>query len=162
MPQTCSICKNKNRELIEAALLGSEPLRAIASRESVSKSALVRHRAGHLPAAGVKAAAAKEEISGGKWLEQLTGLYRETVSILREARTAGSTKDNTLALKAIARAEKLLVLGNQLLGQLNEGAVVDIAATPEWQGLRVSILLALEPYPAARIAAAGAIKNAGA
>src|ERR1700680_476624 len=121
MPQTCTICKNQNREQIEAALLGTESLRAIAAGCLVSKTALVRHKADHLPAAIVKAAAVKEEINGGKLLERLTALNRETASILREARTAG-TKDNELALKAIARVERQLLLEGQLLAELNEGA----------------------------------------
>jgi hypothetical protein len=161
MPQTCTICKNPDREPIEAALLGTESLRAIAARWSVSKSALVRHRADHLPAAIMKAAAVQEVISGGRLLDRLTALNRETLSILREART-GRTKDSPLALKAITRAEKQLELEGRLLGELNESTTVDLIATQEWQTLRVAILLAIEPYPAARAAVLGAITNVGA
>ena len=104
MPNTCTVCKHPSRDAINAALLGPDSLRKIAARWSVSKTALLRHKAAHLPAAIVKAAAVKEEISGGKLLDRLTTLNRETASILREARTA-ETKDNQLALRAIARAE---------------------------------------------------------
>ncbi len=158
MPQTCTICKNQNRDAIEMALLGTESSRAIAARWSVSKSALLRHKADHLPAAVVKAVAVKEEINAGKLLERLTALYLETASILREARTAG-TKDNQLALKAIARAEKQLSLYGQLLAELNAGPTVDITLAPEWQRLRMAIVLALEPYPEARAAILEAIKS---
>src|SRR5579862_4257405 len=119
MPRTCTVCKNPNREEIEADLLGTESFRATAARWSVSKSALLRHKEHHLPAAIVKAAAAKEEIHGGKLLERLTELNRETALILREARTA-STKDNQLALKAIARVERQLVLEGQLLAEMKD------------------------------------------
>ena len=158
MSQTCTICKNQNRESIEAALLGTESLRKIAARWSVSKSALLRHKAQHLPAAIVKAAAIKEEISGGKLHDRLMALNRETASILYEARTA-DTKDNQLALKAIARAEKQLVLEGQLLTQLNEDPAVDLTQAPEWLTLRAEILLALEPHPAARAAVVKALEN---
>jgi hypothetical protein len=125
----------------------------------VSKTALLRHKADHLPATIVKAAEVKEAISGGSLLDRLTALNQETASILREARTAGLTKDSPLALKAIARAEKQLELESRLLLELNQGASVDLTQTPEWQSLRSAILLALEPYPAARAAVLEAIKS---
>ena len=95
-------------EAIDAALLSTDSLREIAARWAVSNRPHTAQRA-HLPTAVVKAAAIEEVISGGKLLERLKELNRETASILREARTAG-TKDNQLALKAIARAEKQLEL----------------------------------------------------
>lgn len=158
MPQTCTICKNQNREAIEAELLGTESFRAIAVRWSVSKSALLRHKADHLPAAILKAADLKEEIHGGKLLERLTELNRETALILREARTT-STKDNQLALKAIARVERQLLLEGQLLAEMKEDPAVDLTLAPEWQNLRAAILLALEPHPAARAAVLKAIER---
>jgi hypothetical protein len=156
----CSVCGHNDRDAINAALLGTESFRKLAARWSVSKSALLRHKADHLPAAVVKAVAVKEEINGGKLLDRLTAINRETTSILREARTAG-TKDNQLALKAIARVEKQLVLEGQLLRELNEGSTVNITLAPEWQNLRGAILLALEPHPAARAAVVEAIKSEG-
>ncbi len=159
MPNTCSLCKHPSREEIDAALLGVESLRKIAARWAVSKSALLRHKAAHLPAAIVKAAAAKEEISGGKLLDRLTTLNRETTSILREARTA-ETKDNQLALRAIARAERQLLLEGKLLAEMKEDpATVDLTLAPEWLTLRAAILLALEPYPAAQAAVVKALES---
>jgi hypothetical protein len=162
MSRTCTICKHPSREEINAALLGIDSLRKIAARWSVSKTALLRHKAAHLPPAIVKAAAVKEEISGGKLLDRLKTLNRETASILHEARTA-DIKDNQLALKAIARAERQLLLEGQLLAELNEDpAAIDLTLTPEWLTLRMAILLALEPYPAARAAVLEAISSEGA
>jgi hypothetical protein len=160
MSRTCTACKHPNREEINAALLGTDSLRKISSRWSVSKTALLRHKAAHLPEAIVKAAAVAEEISGGKLLDRLTTLNRETASILREARTA-DTKDNQLALKAIARAERQLLLEGQLLAELNGDPAVDLTLAPEWQNLRTAILLALEPHPAARTAVIAAIEREG-
>ncbi len=159
MPRTCTICKHPSRDEINAALLGADSLRKIAARWSVSKAAVLRHKAGHLPASIVKAAAVQEVISGGNLLERLTTLNRETASILLEARTAGRTKDNPLTLKAIARAERQLLLEGQLLAEMNEGAAVDLTQTAEWQNLRAAILLALEPHPAARAAVLEAIRS---
>lgn len=158
MPQPCSICKNQNREAIEADLLGTESSRTIATRWSVSKSALLRHKAGHLPKAILKAAAAKEEFRGNNLLERLKELHRETSLILREARTAGK-KDNSLALKAIARFERQLLIEGQLIAEMKEDPAVDLTLAPEWQNLRAAILLALEQHPAARAAVLQAIER---
>jgi hypothetical protein len=160
MSRTCTVCKHPSRDAINAAILGTDSLRTIAGRWSVSKTALLRHKADHLPVAIVKAVGVQEVISGGRLLDRLTALNQETLSILREART-GRTKDGPLALKAITRAEKQLELEGRLLGELNESTTVDIVATQEWQTLRLAILRAIEPYPAARVAVLGAITDAG-
>jgi hypothetical protein len=156
MSRTCTICSHESREAINAALLGSESLRGIAGRWSVSKTALLRHKADHLPATVVRAAAAVEEVSGGKLLERLTALNRETAAILREARTGN---DNPLALKAIARAEKQLEFEGRLLGELHANATVNVTLMPEWQDLRAKILRALDPHPVARLAVLNAIRE---
>ena len=157
MSRTCTICKHPSRDEINQALLGNESSRSIAGRWSVSKTALLRHKAGHLPAAVVQAAAAEEQVSSGKLLERLTALNRETASILREARTAN---DNQLALKAIARVEKQLEFEGRLLAKL-ESATDSVTMLPEWQDLRLEILKALEPHPAARQAVVRAISRSG-
>jgi len=158
MSRTCIPCKHPDRDAIDAALLGTESLRKIAARWSVSKSALLRHKAAHLPTAIVKAVAIEQEITGSKLLDRLMLLNRETASILQEARTA-DTKNNQLALKAIARAERQLLLEGQLLAEMKEDPAVDLTLAPEWQNLRAAILLALEPHPAARAAVLKALAS---
>jgi hypothetical protein len=162
MSRTCTICNHPEREEINVALLGPDSFRKIAARWSVSKTALLRHKADHLPAEIVRAAAVKEEISGGRLLDRLTTLNQETTSILREARTA-ETKDNQLALKAIARVERQLLLEGQLLAEMKEDpAAVDITLAPEWLTLRAAILQTLELHPAAKAAVIEAIGSDGA
>ena len=51
MPRTCSICSHADRLDVEAALRARTPLRTIGARWSVSKTALLRHRAAHVPPA---------------------------------------------------------------------------------------------------------------
>lgn len=48
MPRACSICTHPDRLAIKVALRGGTPLRTIAARWSVSKTALLRHRDAHL------------------------------------------------------------------------------------------------------------------
>jgi len=48
MPRTCSLCTHPDRFEVEAALRAGTPLRTIAARWSVSKTALLRH-SGYAP-----------------------------------------------------------------------------------------------------------------
>jgi hypothetical protein len=127
----------------------------------VSKTSLLRHKADHLPARLVEAAAAAAVAEGDTLLDRLKHLSAETAAILSEARTEGS-KDNHLALKAIGRAERQLELMRRLLGEFQAGGSVNLEGSLEWQELRTAILLALEPFPDARLAVARAVKNVGA
>jgi len=136
-------------------------MRTIAARYQVTASALQRHKTAHLPVTLANAAAVADAVEGSNLLDRLKTINRETAAILREARTGGS-KDNGLALKAIARAEKQLELEGRLLGELNEAPTVNVLLTPEWTTVRAAILKALEAHPAARMAVAGALTNAGA
>ena len=47
MPRACSICVHPNRLAVEIALRRGTPLRTIAARWAVSKTALLRHRDAH-------------------------------------------------------------------------------------------------------------------
>ncbi len=161
MPQICTICSHPQRPEINAALISSESrLRNIAARFTVSTGALQRHKANHLPASLVKAAEIADVIEAGTLLNRLKALNHETAAVLREARATDS-KNNELALKVIARLEKQIELEGKLLGELQEGSTVNVILSSEWLALRSAIMAALEPYPAARLAVSGAVKNAG-
>lgn len=161
MPQNCTICRHDNRGEIDEALLAGEPFRNIAKRYGTSPTALFRHKQKDLPAAMVKAVEVAEVVQAGNLLDRLRELNQVTAAILREARTEGS-KDSELALKAITRAEKQIELEGRLLGELNEGNTLNVVISPEWVRVRTVILQALMPYPAARLAIAEALQNAGA
>ena len=47
MPRPCSLCTHPDRLAIETALRSALPLRTIADRWAVSKTALIRHRQRH-------------------------------------------------------------------------------------------------------------------
>lgn len=161
MSRTCTICANQQHEEINLALVSRESMRTIAARYRVTPSALQRHKTAHLPVTLAKAAAVADAVESSNLLERLKTINRATAAILREARTDGS-KDNGLALKAIARAEKQLELEGRLLGELNERSTVNVLLTPEWTTVRAAILKALEGHPVAKMAVAEALTNAGA
>jgi len=165
MARTCTICTHSDREAIDGALLRKDSMQTIAARWSLSKPVLMRHQA-HLPSSLAGPAPMPEvlevkESGAVSMVERVKALSSETVAILRDARAADS-KDNELALKAIALIEKQIELEERLLGELKEGSAVDVTASSEWQNLRGVILKALAPYPVAQMALLGALKNAGA
>ena len=151
MPRTCTICTHPDRAAIDVALLDGAPFRHIAARYRVSTGALQRHRLDHLPASLTKAAGVAEEATATGLLARLRTLNAETADVLKQAKCSA---DHALRLKAIARAEKQIELEGRLLGELHEGATVNVLLAPEWLVVRSVLLAALAPYPEARRAVA--------
>jgi len=81
MPRTCSICGHPDREAIEKALLGPDSFRVIAGRFHVSRSALERHKAAHLPTAMVQAQAADNALVEFGVLNELKFVYGRAVML---------------------------------------------------------------------------------
>lgn len=128
MPRTCTICRHAQREEIDQALLAAEPFRNIAKRYGTSPTALFRHRQKDLPTALLKARQVAEVVSAETLLDRLKSLNEETAAILREARAAGS-RDNELALKAIARVERQLEFEARLLGELSSTTNIGVGVS---------------------------------
>ncbi len=146
MPRTCTACSHPERKDIDGALVAGETLRDIARQYRVGKDVVARHKEAHLPGLLIKAREIEEVADADTLLSRLRDLNRETSAILKEARTKGS-KDNDLALKAIARVEKQIELEARLLDVLNDRPVVNILVSPQWLQLRTTIVGALEAYP---------------
>lgn len=160
MPRSCTICSNESREAMDQALVGGTALSEVAALFRVSDDALSRHKANHLPATLAKAHEVEEAASADNLLSRLRELNRETAAILKEARTKGS-KDNELALKAIARVEKQIELEGRLLGELYDRPQVNLYLSPEWLEVRAVIIAALAPHNEARHAVLGALERTG-
>jgi len=62
---------------------------------------------------------------------------------------------------AIREARGNIELLAKLLGELDERPVINLVAAPEWIQIRTAILVALQPYPEARVTVAEAL-DAGA
>jgi hypothetical protein len=161
VPRACTICAHPERDALEAAMVAGETLRDIARRFRVGKDAAARHKADHLPERLAKAHEVEEVADADTLLSRLRSLNRETAAILKEAREEGS-KDNELALKAIARVEKQIELEGRLLDVLNDRPQVNILVSPEWLAVRGALLDALSPYPEARASVAGSLLELGA
>jgi hypothetical protein len=156
MPRTCTVCAAGARAEIDRALVAGEPLRTIADRWSVSKTALIRHKAEHLPVKLAKAQEAEEVAQADDLLDQVRGLQMRTLDILEAAE---ESRQHRTALAAIREARSNLELLAKLLGELDERPQVNILISPEWLELRAVIVGALEPHPDARGAVLRAIEG---
>lgn len=150
MPR-CTVCGHPDREAVEAALVAQRGLRDIAGQFRLSKSALERHKANHLPATLVKAQHAEVVADADSLLSQVRDLQRKALAILAKAEAAGELRT---ALQAIGQARGNLELLAKLLGELDDRPQVNVLLAPEWQAVRSALLAALGPFPEARAAVA--------
>ena len=125
MARKCSVCIHEKRREIEKGLLSGTALRNLSASYGMSPTSLFRHAKSHIPAALVKAKQVVEEIKAETLFDRLREINSEARAILEEAR-AGGSKDNDLALKAIARIEKQLELEARLLGELDESTKIAV------------------------------------
>ncbi len=154
MSRVCTICTHPERALIDAALVRSEPIRDIAGRFGIAKSAVARHKADHLPASLVKARDAVEVTDADKLLRDAGALRAKAISLLLAAERSG---DIRTALAGVREARGCLELLAKLLGELRDGPDINITISPAWVNVRAEIVGALASYPEARFAVAGAL-----
>jgi hypothetical protein len=154
VPLPCSICIHPERGEIDRSLARQGGYRKVAQRYGVTPWSLLRHEENHLAAELVKAAEATSIADAINAVEQFKAINAATIGILADARKRG---DAELALKAIARVEKQIELQARLLGAISDAPTINILVAPEWLGVRAVLLAALQPYPEARAAVAGAL-----
>ena len=151
----CTVCDHPERDAIARALVGGASLGDVAARfGGLSKSAVGRHAAQHLPATLAQSARAAEVARADTILERLAEITKVTRAILADAYRS---RTHALALQAVARLERQLELEARLLGELRDGPTVNVVLTPEWARAIGVLLAALAPYPEARVRAADAL-----
>ena len=116
MALKCPVCHHVSRDAIERSLIHGEPMRDVAGRYSISKSALHRHRNAHLPKALVKAQEAKEIVRSESLLEETEVLIEHGYRILAEARAAG---EHRTALSAMREIRGCLELLGKVTGEID-------------------------------------------
>jgi hypothetical protein len=112
-----------------------------------------RHKA-HVPAALALARDAADAAHGDDLLAQVRSLNDKALSILRQAEADG---DLRVALQAVRESRGTVELLARLLGELQDGATVNVLVSAEWTTVRTVVLQALAPYPEARLAVSQAL-----
>ena len=151
MPRRCSICHHECLEEINRALVEGVAFPALVAKYRVSKDALSRHKANHLPATLAKAQEAQEVAQADDLLNQVRSLQSRTLTILEAVEASGEYRT---ALAAIGEARRNLELLGKIAGELDERPVVNVLVSTEWVSIRTTVLEALSPYPQARAAVA--------
>ena len=105
----CSICNHPDRTAIDKALVTrSASMRDIAGQYGVSRSALSRHKANHLPRlveAAKASEAAQAVTSGAALIDELDRLLNRALAILEAAEGSGQLR---VALQAIREARETI------------------------------------------------------
>ncbi len=160
MARKCIICTHKKKAEIDKDIIAGDSLLIIARRYNISKGAVQRHRGNHVPA--LLAKAIQDELTdlarGSDLLGQTRELLLQAQTITTEAQETG---DLRTALTGIGRVKDLLELLMKVTGELtNENQTqINIFTGPAFVDMRTRLLIALEPYPEARQAAAQALQE---
>ena len=147
MPRRCSICHHEGLEGINRAFVEGIAFPVLAAKYRVSKDALSRHKANHLPATLVKAQEAREVARADDLLDEVRSLQARALTILDRAERVG---DLRTALGAIREARGNLELLAKLMGQIDKRPQVHLHLSQEWLELRATIVEALEGHQEAK------------
>lgn len=154
MAPRCTVCSHAESEAINIALVADgASLRDIAGQYQLSKSAVERHKAEHLPSIMVKSKQAGDIAQAEHLLTEANRLYRVATTIMDK----NLAKKPETALRAVQAAGRILELLGELMGEINRNPSVNILVAPQWLTVRTALLQALAPYPDARAAVASAL-----
>lgn len=149
MPRTCTICRHKRHEQINAALIAGEPFRDIARQYRTTKDALTRHKEEHLIETLTKAREARDLTNAENLLTQLNDLAEDARRIKLKCEQSNDYRTALMGIRELVRIVELLA---EMQGKLSRAAQVSILLAPEWLTLRLAILRALDSYPDAKAA----------
>ncbi|MFA6364257.1 hypothetical protein [Methanoregula sp.] len=127
----CSICADKARKKIDAALvMEGATIRGIAAKFRVSEDALARHvKNGHVLERIAKAQKAQDIVEADALLNEILEIQQHQKTIFQEARDRTiegfKAPDNKLALEALRDQSKIVELKGKVLGSF----VKDVAKT---------------------------------
>ena len=99
MPRHCTVCAHPERPAIDHALIAGDAAQRISDRYcSLSRPAIQRHKAEHLPQTMVKAKESEDVGHAIDVVKQLKAINGASLQILNEAGLAGNSE---LVLKAV-------------------------------------------------------------
>jgi hypothetical protein len=114
----CSICIHQQKHKIDMALLLSHmSLRDIGGQFHVSKSALGRHQAYHIPSDLVKSKKANEVVRADSLIDQLFNLKRNAQRVTLTAESDGDLKT---ALSGIREQSRIIEILAKMQGEIQQ------------------------------------------
>ncbi len=156
MPRTCTICAHEQSDAIDRALVLGLPNRRIAAQHGVTEQAVRRHKDNHLPAL---LAEAQRHVRADTLMARLEHYTQSAHGIRHKAEASG---DLRTALAAIRELVRIVELQERLIGEIQDGATVNVLVAPEWIAIRAALLEVLRPFPEVRALVAGELVRLGA
>jgi hypothetical protein len=154
----CLVCHSPKRERVDVELVGGEPVGAIAKRYRLSPDSIRRHKAAHLSPALTRVAVEHlRDASAGVAFESTVDRIESLIERLENLLTVAEERRSLIGASNLARElRQCLELVARLRGELDDRpqVAVNILASPEVGRLVATVIAALEPYPAARVAVA--------
>jgi hypothetical protein len=162
----CTVCQHRERAGVDLALARGVSMRALASRYRLGRGALYRHAKAHLPAqlrASLVAGPDLDidldklrETESQSLLVNIVALRGRLFSSLDVAEEAG---DCNMVTRVSGQLHQNLELTGKLLGDLSSGhsSVTNILIAPQYISMRIELVRALAPFPAARQAVAAVL-----
>ena len=171
MPRKNTILQHAEKEQIDKALIDGTSLRTIAVRYGLSKTALIRYRDKYLkdvpetiaadPRVDSATEGAKQAVIQG--FNSIQSVYEdwqwakvELMDIACRAKKTG--KANTRAVEAVAKLATDRLNAFLKHAELRQEKI-PLADQPEYRAVVSRLLVSLEPFPKARIAAAEALQG---
>lgn len=156
MGQPCRVCTHAERTRIDGLIVEGVPNRRVATQFGLSEASVRRHAERHLPASLVSARQADTVADADTLLARLEELRTRAMGLLDQAEAAG---DYRTALAGIREARGCLETLAELQGELDRRPQLVLALSPEWLAVRAAIVMALAPFPDARLHVAAAISQ---
>lgn len=161
MPGKCTICNHPDRGSIDQALLSGASLREVGKRFNVSWQSVGRHqRDSHITATLTQSKMAKELAQADSLLSEISNLKKRGLKLLSQAEEEKDIRGACAALKEVRGIFELLA---KMSGELQAGRTVNntqnVFNAPVFLEFQNTIMTALEPFPAARIAVSAALKE---
>jgi len=165
----CQVCRSKDRAAIELARANGTSCRILESRYDVHKDAIWRHSTNHMskalkqclkaaafdPEADVEAIRIEESES---LLNHLRAVRARLYRGIDSAETFGNLSD---LAKMSGQIHRNIELTGKLVGDLKTGTTVNntLILSGEYHQLRTGLVLALKPFPKARLAVTQLLQN---
>jgi len=156
MGQKCKVCQSPEINKINELLLNGTSYRDIAGQFKLAKSSVERHAKNHLPKTLIKSKEVKEEVEADNLFNKIKDLETKTLAILEKAETKGELRTCLLAIREARENVNLLA---KLQGELQEGVVINLWQSQEWQRILGTILSELEDYPEVKLRIKGKLKR---
>jgi len=154
----CKCGQHPDHLELDAAYLRNEiSLQQYAARVGCTRQSVDRHVKCHLPDALLAASDIAVVANGDTLLNQLQEARARALSLLYKAEDAQDTKVYGPPVGYLREIREQLKFIAELEGRIAAQPQVNIMVSAEWVETRTQILVALDPYPEARLAVANAL-----